>query len=218
MHKLCSIGEHPMEYYMTTIQTLPVVSLPYAMSDLMPSLSARSVEFHYEKHYKSYISLINELVAGTPLEGRNLIYMLRNATTGLLLNNVGMAYNHELFFTQFSPHVSSHIVPPLFRKIVERNFGSFDRMIVKMTEMTQQLFGSGWTWLYTDSGGKLLVGNFPNGENPWLYGMIPLLGIDMWEHAYYLDYQNRKSEYVKSFWAIVDWTKVAERYEMRSTT
>lgn len=198
-----------------TSDKIEMVQLPYALDGLAPVISKETMEYHYGKHYQNYVNTVNKLVAGTPFENVPLTQILRNAIPGALLNNAGQAYNHELYFLQFASRPESSAPEGALREAIDRSFGSFQEFQKQFNDSAVALFGSGWTWLYADVSGKVFIGNYPNGENPLMYGMVPLLGVDVWEHAYYIDYRNQRAEHLKSIWNIIDWETIERRYNDR---
>ena len=184
--------------------------LPYAPDALTPVISQKTIEFHYGKHEKAYIDNLNRLIAGTDFEDMPLEEIIRTST-GALFNNAAQAWNHIFYFFQFSPDGSKEPSGALRQKI-EEQFGSFDAFKAKFEEAGTSLFGSGWVWLSTDQDGNLCITQGPNASNPITDGLKPLLVFDVWEHAYYLDYQNLRGEYLKRLWDIIDWDEIESRY------
>jgi Fe-Mn family superoxide dismutase len=185
--------------------------LGYQFGDLAPMMSQDTVAFHYGKHFSAYVDNLNRLVDGSKYEGLSLCDLVRKAPDGALANNAGQVYNHMLFFEQLTP--SQHAKQPTgeFQFLVEQSFGSFEKMIEQLETAANSLFGSGWTFLTMDEVGVLQVMSLPNGDNPLRYGHVPLLAVDVWEHAYYLDYQNRRKDYLKNLWLIINWRVVSSR-------
>ena len=184
--------------------------LPYAEDALEPVISARTVEFHYGKHEKAYIDNLNRLIKGTEYEDSDLEDIIMHAK-GALFNNASQAWNHIFYFFTFSPDGRREPTGEL-RAAIDRDFGSFEKFKEACVEAGVGLFGSGWVWLSRDEKGKLLITQGSNAGNPLTDGLTPLLTFDVWEHAYYLDYQNRRADALKQLWDIVDWEIVEDRY------
>ena len=184
--------------------------LPYSRDALAPAISAETVDYHYGKHEKAYIDNLNRLIKGTEFEDMDLEEIIVNSE-GPLFNNASQAWNHIFYFFTFSPDGSREPGGEL-RKAIDRDFGSFEKFKEAFVEAGVGLFGSGWVWLCRDDDGKLLITQGSNAKNPLTDGLTPLLVFDVWEHAYYLDYQNRRADALKALWDIVDWDVVESRY------
>ena len=196
--------------FMTMTYNMP--TLPYATNALEPVISQQTIEFHYGKHLQAYVNNLNSLVPGTEFEGKSVEEIVKTAPDGAVFNNAGQVLNHELYFTQFAPKPAhSEPVGKLAEAIV-KDFGSFDNFKKEFTAASVGLFGSGWAWLSVDKSGKLVITKEANGSNPVRAGLKPLLGFDVWEHSYYLDYQNRRADHLAELWKIVDWSVVEKRY------
>lgn len=187
-------------------------SLGYQLGDLTPMMSQQTLSFHYDRHFRTYLDNLNRLIDGSIYEGLSLQDIVRKAPEGPLANNAGQVYNHQLFFEQFV--ASKHAKQPSgeFLFLLEQSFGSFDRLLLALEKESMSFFGSGWSWLVVDDDGVLSVMSLPNGDNPLRHGLTPLLGIDLWEHAYYLDYQNRKKDYLRNLFLIINWNVVSSRF------
>ena len=185
--------------------------LPYANNALEPVISQQTIEFHYGKHLQAYINNLNGLVPGTEFEGKNLGEIVATAPDGPIFNNAGQVLNHTLYFLQFTPNPSSKEPTGKLAEAINRDFGSFDEMKKQLNAASVGLFGSGWAWLSIDKEGKLHISKEANGSNPLRNGLRPLLGIDVWEHAYYLDYQNRRADHVNAIWGIINWDAIEKR-------
>ncbi len=192
----------------TLIYTQP--KLPYAPDALAPAISQETIDFHYGKHEKAYIDNLNKLIENTPFEDMELEEIIRSSD-GALFNNASQAWNHIFYFFTFSPEGASEPNGAL-RKAIDNQFGSFDNFKKDFVEAGVKLFGSGWVWLSADRDGKLVITQKSNAGNPLTDGLTPLLTFDVWEHAYYLDYQNRRSEALEKLWGIIDWDVVGSRY------
>lgn len=184
--------------------------LPYAIDALEPAISARTIEYHYGKHEKAYIDNLNRLIKGTEFEDSDLEDIIMHAK-GALFNNASQAWNHIFYFFTFSPDGRREPTGEL-RAAIDRDFGSFEKFKEAFVDAGVGLFGSGWVWLSRDEKGKLLITQGSNAANPLTEGLTPLLTFDVWEHAYYLDYQNRRADALKQLWDIVDWEIVEDRY------
>lgn len=184
--------------------------LPYANDALEPAISARTIEFHYGKHEQAYIDNLNRLIKGTEFEDAELEDIIAHAK-GALFNNASQAWNHIFYFFSFSPDGHREPAGDL-RKAIDRDFGSFEQFKEAFVDAGVGLFGSGWVWLSRDETGKLFITQGSNAQNPITDGLMPLLTFDVWEHAYYLDYQNRRADALKKLWDIVDWEIVEGRY------
>lgn len=185
--------------------------LPYAIDALQPAISARTIDFHYGKHEKTYIDTLNTLIEGTPFADMSLEEIIAKSD-GKLFNNAAQAWNHIFYFFQFSPNGLKAPSGKLAEKI-DATFGSFDDFKRIFEEKGATLFGSGWVWLSADKDGELHITQGTNASNPMTDGLRPILVFDVWEHAYYLDYQNRRAEYLHNLWQVVDWDIVSMRYE-----
>lgn len=184
--------------------------LPYAPDALAPAISQETVDYHYGKHEKAYIDNLNKLIGGTEYEDMALEDIIRSSS-GALFNNASQAWNHIFYFFTFSPDGGGEPDGDL-RKAIDRDFGSFEKFQKDFVQAGVSLFGSGWVWLSKDNDGKLFITQASNAGNPLTDGLTPLLAFDVWEHAYYLDYQNRRADSLNKLWEIVDWDVVASRY------
>ena len=185
--------------------------LGYQLTDLAPMMSQQTLSCHYGKHFQTYIDNLNRMVNGSHFEGLNIEDVVRKAPEGPMANNAGQVLNHQLFFEQFLPAKNAKMPSGDLLFLIEQSFGSFGKMREAMDNAAKQLFGSGWVWLTTNAEGKMQVLSLPNGDNTLRHGLKPLLTIDLWEHAYYLDYQNRKDKYLENFWLLVNWHVVSKR-------
>lgn len=185
--------------------------LGYQLTDLVPMMSQQTLSCHYGKHFQTYIDNLNRMVNGSHFEGLNIEDVVRKAPEGPMANNAGQVLNHQLFFEQFLPAKNAKMPSGDLLFLIEQSFGSFGKMREAMDNAAKQLFGSGWVWLAMNTEGKMQVLALPNGDNPLRHGLKPILTIDLWEHAYYLDYQNRKDKYLENFWLLVNWHVVSKR-------
>lgn len=184
--------------------------LPYAPDALAPAISQETVEYHYGKHEKAYIENLNRLIKGTEYEDMELEDIIRSSE-GPLFNNASQAWNHIFYFFSFSPDGGGEPEGDL-RKAIDSQFGSFEKFKADFVQAGAGIFGSGWVWLCKDEEGKLFIIQKQNAGNPLTDGLTPLMVFDVWEHAYYLDYQNRRADALNMLWSIVDWDVVSSRY------
>jgi len=193
-------------------------NLPYAYDALEPHIDARTMEIHHTKHHNGYTTKLNGAIEGTDLENKSITDILTgmDMTNGAVRNNGGGYYNHNLFWEVMSPDGGGTPSGDLAEAINE-TFGSFDAFKEQFSAAAGTRFGSGWAWLCVHKGGKLEICSTPNQDNPLMPGVScdghPILGLDVWEHAYYLNYQNRRPDYVTAFFNVINWDKVAENYE-----
>ncbi len=212
-----------------------LIDLPYPIGALEPVISARTLSFHHGKHLQAYVDNLNKLIPGTEFESMSLEEIVAKST-GAIFNNAGQILNHNLYFTQFTAP-ERFVMPPmpkgkggpvilprlpkprnlskdsaLGKQVIEQ-WGSIAAFKEEFVAKGVGLFGSGWVWLQADAAGALSIGQYPGADNPVAHGLRPLLTFDVWEHAYYLDYQNRRAAHLEALWGIVDWRVVEERYE-----
>ena len=184
--------------------------LPYAADALEPAISRRTVDFHYGKHEKAYIDNLNNLIEGTEFADLPLEEIIHDAK-GPLFNNASQAWKHIFYCFSFSPEGGGEPEGEL-REAIDRDFGSFENFKKEFVDAGVKLFGSGWVWLSRDNDGKLFITQEGNAGNPITKGLTPILTFDVWEHAYYLDYQNRRADALNALWDIIDWPIVEGRY------
>ena len=187
-----------------------LIELPYAADALAPVISAETLSFHHGKHLAGYVNTLNGLLAGDPLEGLPLEEVVCKAPAGAVANNAGQILNHNLYFTQFCPGGTA-LEGPL-KEQIEKQWGSVEAFQDEFVKKGATLFGSGWVWLSAQSDGTLLITQESGAGNPVQKGLKPLLTFDVWEHAYYLDYQNRRPDHLKSLWPIVNWQEISRRF------
>ncbi|MBP5397959.1 MAG: superoxide dismutase [Bacteroidales bacterium] len=188
-----------------------LIDLPYALTALEGVISAQTLSFHHGKHLQTYVNNLNKLLPGSPYEGLSLEEIVKKAD-GAIFNNAGQVLNHNLYFTQFkAPREGDTPSGPLAEQI-NRQFGSFEAFQEEFAAKGAGLFGSGWVWLSAQADGTLVITQETNAGNPLTKGLKPLLTFDVWEHAYYLDWQNRRPDYLKALWSLIDWNEVEKRY------
>ena len=190
--------------------------LPYAYDALEPHIDARTMEIHHSKHHAGYVSKVNAAIEGTPLEGKSIEDLVSDLSAvpedkrGAVRNNGGGHANHSLFWTVLSPNVGGTPSGDLAAAI-ESDLGGFEKFKEDFSNAAATRFGSGWAWLSVD-GGKLVIESTPNQDSPLMEGRTPILGLDVWEHAYYLKYQNLRPSYIAAFWNAVNWDEVSKRF------
>jgi Fe-Mn family superoxide dismutase len=201
----------------TTPESFTLPPLPYAYDALEPHIDARTMEIHHDKHHAAYVANLNKTVADYPDLGKKSIEDLMKDLNDVpekirtaVRNNGGGHYNHSLFWLMMKPNGGGEPTGDL-AKAIDTNFGSFDAFKDKFTEASTKVFGSGWTWLVAD-GAKLKIVSTPNQDTPLSIGQIPLLGLDIWEHAYYLKHKNKRADYIAAWWNVVNWDFVSERH------
>jgi len=192
-------------------------ALPYAFDALEPHIDAKTMEIHHGKHHNAYVANLNNAVAGTDAEGKSIEELMSSigSLSPAVRNNGGGHFNHSLFWTVMSPNGGGAPSGDLAGAI-DSTFGSFDAFKAEFAKAGATRFGSGWAWLCVDASGALFVTSSPNQDNPTMdiaeKKGTPILGLDVWEHAYYLNYQNRRPDYIAAFWNVVNWDEVASRY------
>ena len=192
--------------------------LGYAYDALEPNSDARTMEIHHSKHHNGYTSKLNGAISGTALEGESIESILKNLdmSNGAVRNNGGGFYNHSLFWSVMNPNNKGKLSGELKEALMDE-FDTFENFKEAFSKAAATQFGSGWAWLCVHPGGKVSVCSTPNQDNPLMpdvaFGGIPILGIDVWEHAYYLNYQNRRPDYIEAFFNVINWNEVARRYD-----
>ncbi len=195
-----------------------LLKLPYNYDALAPNIDAMTMEVHYSKHYLTYTNNLNKALAGTELESLPIedIFKKLDLNNADLRNNLGGYYNHTLYFDIMAPKAVGKPSDTL-ASAIDKDFGSFDNFKIQFEDAATKQFGSGWAWLIVDKAGKLQVTSTPNQDNPLmpraLVAGTPILAIDVWEHAYYLNYQNKRKKYIEAFFNVINWKKVGEKYE-----
>ena len=195
-------------------QKFELMTLPYAANALEPVISQQTIAFHHGKHLQAYVNNLNALLPGSGFEDTPLVEIVKKSTGGIF-NNAGQILNHELYFGQFRPAKADNQPAGNIANAITRDFGSFDAFKEEFQKKGATLFGSGWVWLSADANGKLVITQEANAANPAQQGLTPLLTFDVWEHAYYLDYQNRRPDHLTALWSIIDWQVVEQRYNAK---
>lgn len=186
------------------------VALPYATDALAPVIGKQTIELHYGIHHQGYVNNLNNLIVGTEFENKDLETIVKESDGGIF-NNAGQVLNHNLYFTSFSPNGGGNPTGKL-ADAINTQYGSFEKFKEEFTAAGTTLFGSGWVWLAKDDSGKLVITKEANGGNPLAKGLTPIFAFDVWEHSYYLDYQNRRADHLKAIWGILDWDAIGARY------
>lgn len=184
--------------------------LKYPLDALIPFLSVETLEFHYGKHHQAYVNNLNSLIPGTEFENSDLVSIIKKAEGGIF-NNAAQVWNHTFYFESFSKE-GRRIPSGSLADALNKHFGSFESFKEQFSKAAATLFGSGWAWLVTNENNSLQIIQESNAGNPLKKNLKPLLTCDVWEHAYYIDYRNRRPDYIKSFWEIIDWDVVSNRY------
>lgn len=192
------------------MKKIELPKLNYSLDALEPYISKRTIEFHYLKHHQTYVDKLNALIENTEFEGKDLEYIIKNSK-GAIFNNAAQVWNHTFYWESFSEKPSHQPSGELEAQIVKQ-YGNIENFKQEFTTQALNLFGSGWVWLVKNEENKLEILALPNAENPICQNKTPLLVCDVWEHAYYLDKQNRRADYLKDFWPLVDWEKITERF------
>ncbi|MDD2344712.1 MAG: superoxide dismutase [Bacteroidales bacterium] len=190
--------------------TLP--ELPYEKNALEPIISAKTIDFHYGKHHQAYVTNLNNLIVGTEFENEKCLDTIVKKSSGGIFNNAAQVWNHTFYWNQFNLKGLKEPKGELLN-LINLQFGSFEAFKEQFSKASATLFGSGWAWLVKKADGSLAISQESNAGNPLTKGDTPLLTCDVWEHAYYLDYQNKRPDYVSKFWELVDWSVISERFE-----
>lgn len=184
--------------------------LPYEKNALEPIISANTIEFHYGKHHQAYVNNLNNLIVGTEFENETCLKEIIKKAKGGIFNNAAQVFNHTFYWNQFNFNGQKEPNGVLL-EMIEKDFGSFEEFKQKFSQASTTLFGSGWAWLVKKADGSLAITQESNAGNPLTSGDLPILTCDVWEHAYYLDYQNKRPDYVQKFWELVDWKIISDR-------
>lgn len=188
--------------------TLPL--LPYASDALEPAISKNTIEYHHGKHLQTYINNLNGLIVGTPFENMTLEEIVKKSD-GIIFNNAAQTWNHTFYFDSFKQYGDEKPLGHL-AEAIDKTWGSFDEFKKEFSAAAVSLFGSGWAWLVKDTDRKLSIIKESNAGNPMTKDLTPILGFDVWEHAYYLDFQNRRADHIVALWSIINWRVVSGRY------
>lgn len=192
-------------------KTFDLFKLPYPTNALEPVISKQTVELHHGKHVQAYLDKMNKLIQGTQFENATLEDIVRKSE-GDLFNNAAQVWNHEIYFNTFSPNGGGTPSGAL-AEAINKQYGSFEAFKKEFNDASTAIFGSGWSWLAKDKSGKLVILKESNAGNPLKAGLTTLIGFDVWEHSYYLDYQNKRADHVNALWNIIDWKVVEKRFE-----
>lgn len=187
-----------------------LIKLPYEANALEPVISQKTIEFHHGKHLQAYVNNLNNLIAGTKYENMSLEDIVKDSEGGIF-NNAGQILNHNMYFQQFSPDANGR-PDEILLEAIQAEWQTFENFQKEFNAAAASLFGSGWVWLAADKDKKLSIQKESNAGNPLTKGLQPILCFDVWEHAYYLDYQNRRADHITALWNIIDWNVIEERY------
>lgn len=217
MKSMRAVSTRPSRRVVVTQAALELKALPYAKNALEPHMSQKTFEFHYDKHHRAYLDNMNKQIAGTPLDGKSLeeivVASWNNGTPTPVFNNAAQVWNHTFFWESMAPNAGG-LPTGKIAEAITRDFGSFDKFKEEFKQAGMTQFGSGWAWLVTDKSGKLSITKSPNAVTPVVEGKTPVLTVDVWEHAYYIDVQNRRPDYLTTFIdKLINWDAVSKRYE-----
>lgn len=189
-----------------------MIQLPYGQDALSPVISEETIAYHYGKHLQAYVNNLNALLPGSGFEDKTLEYIVCHSE-GAAFNNAGQILNHNMYFSQFRSPQENNVPTGKIAELIDRQFGSFEAFKAEFEKKGATLFGSGWVWLSADLEGQLYITQEINAGNPVTKGLTPLLTFDVWEHAYYLDYQNQRPAHLAALWQIINWDVVNDRIE-----
>jgi len=192
-------------------QAFELFKLPYESNALEPVISKQTVEFHHGKHVQTYVNNLNNLIKGTPFEKSTLEDIVKQSDGGIF-NNAAQVWNHEFYFRTFSANGGGAPSGAL-AEAINKQFGNFEDFKKEFNAASVSLFGSGWAWVVKDKSGKIVITKESNAGNPLKTGLTPLIGFDVWEHSYYLDFQNRRADHISALWNIIDWKVVEKRFD-----
>ncbi|NLJ82568.1 MAG: superoxide dismutase [Bacteroidales bacterium] len=190
--------------------TIELPKLPYEHNALEPIISQKTIEFHYGKHHQAYVNNLNNLIKGTDLEKKDLVEIIKTSEGGVF-NNAAQVWNHTFYFYQFIPGGKGQPSED-FLNAIEKQWGSLEDFKKEFNTASATLFGSGWAWLVKNKEGKLEITKESNAGTPLTKGLRPILTFDVWEHAYYIDYQNRRPDYLNALWSIINWDEINKRF------
>ena len=193
------------------MSTFELITLPYSANALEPIISAKTIELHHGKHLAGYVANINKLLPGSGFESASLVDIVKKASGGLF-NNAGQILNHNMYFEALQAPKANNAPSGKLADALAAQFGSFENFKAEFAQKATTLFGSGWAWLSLDADGKFVISQESNASNPVQKGLKPMLTIDVWEHAYYVDYQNCRAEYIEKYWDIINWKVIEARY------
>ena len=194
------------------MESFKLIELPYKADALQPVISETTIGFHHGKHLQTYVNNLNAALPGSGFEGKGLEEIVRQSTGGIF-NNAGQILNHNLYFLGLQSPTADNKPNGKLADAIDAQFGSFDAFKQVFTQQGSTLFGSGWVWLSADAEGKLIISQEVNAHNPVEKGLKPLLTFDVWEHAYYLDYQNRRADHLAALWQLVNWKEIENRFQ-----
>jgi Fe-Mn family superoxide dismutase len=184
--------------------------LPYASDALEPAISKSTIGYHYGKHHQAYVNNLNSLIPGTQFENMELEEIIRKSEGGIF-NNAAQVYNHTFYFSSLRPG-GGGLPEGALKEAIDKKWGPFEQFQKEFNNAASTLFGSGWAWLVKNEKGDLSILKESNAGCPLTSGLVPILAFDVWEHAYYLDYQNRRADYLAALWGVIDWKTVSDRY------
>ena len=193
------------------MEQIKLIELPYAPEALAPVISAETLALHHGKHLQTYVNNLLKLLPGSGFVGMDLVDIVKKSSGGIF-NNAGQILNHNMYFLQLRASKADNRPLGKLAEAIEKQFGSFEAFKEEFSAKAAGLFGSGWVWLSADEGGNLVISQEGNAGNPVVKGLKPLLTIDVWEHAYSVDYRNRRPEYIAAFWQLIDWDVVEQRF------
>ena len=186
------------------MEKIKLLELPYSYDSLAPTISAEALHYHHDKHHRAYVDKLNELLPGSGLENLSLEELV-NKSSGPLFNQAGQHWNHLFYWNSMTPKKEAHLPKGKLALAIKKTFGSFDQFKTEFEKQALGLFGSGWMYLVVNTNGDLRIMGTKDGDTPICHHVVPLLGVDLWEHAYYIDYKNSRANYLSNFWQIANW-------------
>ncbi len=193
------------------MEPFKLIELPYSTDSLRPVISQETISFHHGKHLQTYVNNLNSALTGSELKEKSLEEIVCTSQ-GAVFNNAGQILNHNLYFLELQPPTTDNKPIGKLAQAINLQYGSFEAFQKEFVRLGTSLFGSGWIWLSADATGKLIITQESNAQNPLTKGLKPLLTFDVWEHAYYLDYQNRRADHLEAMWMIVNWNEIERRF------